>query len=266
MLSFTRSIANRLIHTSMSHSVSILNQNVPIIGSTPEILDKVLEFQPFKDWVQAFNKQPNELNIRSIEIQSTDIFGSSKLGFVKFKANVSFKETGKNAPGIVFMRGGSVAVLIVLKSTGKSNDKVILTIQPRIAVPSLEFPELPAGMLDGSGQFSGVAAKEIKEETGLIIKDDELVDLTELAYGSLWRGVYPSAGGSDEFLRLFVCHKIMQEADIEALEGKLTGLRDHGENITLKLVDLKDVWRCAPDSKLLSTLALYEGLKRSNLI
>jgi 8-oxo-dGTP pyrophosphatase MutT (NUDIX family) len=28
------------------------------------------------------------------------------------------------------------------------------------------MPELPAGMLDGSGNFSGTAAKEIEEETG----------------------------------------------------------------------------------------------------
>ncbi|OAD78918.1 hypothetical protein PHYBLDRAFT_185390 [Phycomyces blakesleeanus NRRL 1555(-)] len=251
----------------MTHYVSIANQKVPITGSTPEILNKVLKFQPFKDWIQTFNKQPNEMNIHSIEIQSTDIFGSSKLGFVKFKADVRYKETGKNAPGIVFMRGGSVAVLIILKSEGKNTeDKVILTVQPRIAVPSLEFPELPAGMLDGSGQFSGVAAKEIEEETGLIIKDDELIDLTELAYGTSWRGVYPSAGGSDEFLRLFVCHKTLSQSDINELEGKLTGLRDHGENITLKLVDLKDAWKCAPDSKLLSTLALYDALKRENLV
>lgn len=80
------------------------------------------------------------------------------------------------------------------------------------------MPELPAGMLDGSGSFSGTAAKEIEEETGqlelwmdvmhpysplnsrytigLIIEERELTDMTELAYGNKWRGIYPSAGGS----------------------------------------------------------------------
>jgi hypothetical protein len=32
--------------------------------------------------------------------------------------------------------------------------------------------------------------------SGLKIEEHELVDLTELAYGDSWRGVYPSAGGS----------------------------------------------------------------------
>lgn len=86
-------------------------------------------------------------------------------------------------------------MLIILRSKGQK-DKVILTLQPRIAVPHFTFPEIPAGMLDGSGNFSGTAAKEIEEETGLTIKDDELIDMTELAYGDQWRGAYPSAGGS----------------------------------------------------------------------
>ena len=52
----------------------------------------------------------------------------------------------------------------------------------------------------------------------------------------------------------------MDQSDIQALEGKLTGLRDKGENITLKLVALKDAWKIAPDAKLLSSLGLYNAL------
>ena len=53
---------------------------------------------------------------------------------------------------------------------GSQDEKhVVLTIQPRIAAASLAFPELPAGMVDDSGTFAGAAAKEIKEELGLLI-------------------------------------------------------------------------------------------------
>ena len=34
------------------------------------------------------------------------------------------------------------------------------------------------GMLDGDGKFSGVAAKELREETGLEVDEQELVDMT----------------------------------------------------------------------------------------
>ncbi|KAG0794297.1 hypothetical protein G6F57_007684 [Rhizopus arrhizus] len=233
-------------------TVHIANQSVPICSLySQEEVNKSLSFQPFKDWLVAFNKQEesrqNEFDIKSIDIQNIDYFGD-KIGFVKFKANVQYKETGKSAPGIVFM-------------AKDQPDKVILTLQPRIPVPHFAFPELPAGMLDGSGNFTGTAAKEIEEETGLVIKEEELVDMTELAYGDQWRGVYTSAGGSDEFLRLFTCIKHMKKSEIDELEGKLTGLRDHGESITLKLVSFEDAWKASPDAKLLSSLALYQALK-----
>ena len=78
---------------------------------------------------------------------------------------------GKHAiPGIVFMRGGAVSILPVLECGDERF--VLLVRQPRLAVGFAAFPEIPAGMLDGSGKFSGVAAKELQEETGIEISED----------------------------------------------------------------------------------------------
>jgi ADP-sugar diphosphatase len=68
-------------------------------------------------------------------------------------------------------------------------------------------------------------------------------------------------GFLDEFLRLFVCIKHLEKSEIDQLEGKLTGLRVHGESITLKLVDMENAWQQSPDAKLLSSLALYRYLQ-----
>ena len=65
----------------------------------------------------------------------------------------------------------------------KNETHVFMTVQPRIAAGSLAFTEIPAGMLDDSGSFSGGAAKEIEEETGLKVKAEDLLDMTALALG-----------------------------------------------------------------------------------
>lgn len=153
-------------------------------------------------------------------------------------------------------------------------------MQPRIPAGSLSFPELPAGMLDDGGTFAGGAAKEIYEETGLSISEDELFDLTALAHDSpqkttgddlpgekLHKAVYPSPGGSDEFVPLFMCQKRMRRNQIHEMQGRLTGLRNEGEKITLKIVPLEDLWKDGlRDGKALAALALYQGLKREGRI
>ena len=266
---------------------------------------QLLSFRPFNTWLTTlshslnlqsqpshpFNRTPYHL--RTIEIQSADFFGSSRLGFLKFRATIS-NDQGETLPGSVFMRGGSVAMVIILTPTDalpqsseaktKKEEFLLLTVQPRIAAASFSFTELPAGMLDDSGTFSGAAAKEIKEETGLEIKEDELVDLTALASTALsetkshdsgeegkeegqgeelQKAMYPSAGGSDEFVPILMVRKEMKGSEIEGLKGKLSGLREEGEKITLMVVRLEEAWKWGfRDGKVLGALGLLEGLRR----
>ena len=275
---------------------------------------EVKEFRPFADWVTAMDKEMrtsparDHVTVKAVEVTDADRFGGGKLGFVKFRADVQWtdqedqKQTGL-IPGIVFARGGSVAILVILTPTEVDSssssssdapkppteqtpqttpedhlDRVVLTLQPRIPIGALAFPELPAGMLDGERhQFAGAAARELEEECGITIKTSELIDLTALALGeddkefdvSHGKGVggaggvmYPSPGGSDEWIKLFLCRKKMAVKDIQALEGKQGGLRDHGERITCKIIKLRDLWKSTRDFKALGAVALYDNLVR----
>ena len=130
-------------------------------------------------------------------------------------------------------------------------------------------------MLDDSGTFAGGAAKEISEETGLEISSEELIDMTKLAFASissdkeekLQQAVYPSPGGSDEFVPIFLWQKRIPRGQLKDWQGKLTGLRDDGEKITLMLARLEDVWKVGGrDAKVLAGFALYEGLRREGSI
>ena len=115
---------------------------------------------------------------------------------------------------------------------------VLLTVQPRIAAGGLGFVELPAGMVD-QGSFKGAAAKEIEEELGMTIPEDELINLTELAMPEsheaekekVQSAVYPSAGGCDEYIPLFMHVRRVPRKTLGEWEGKLTGLRDQGEKV-----------------------------------
>jgi ADP-sugar diphosphatase len=252
--------------------------------------DQLLAFPAFKTWLSTLESSLNlqkqdshpfhsaPYKLRSITVQSCDFFGGGRLGFVKLRAEVS-NDAGEKLPGSVFLRGGSVAMLLVLRpedAKDTSEEYVILTVQPRIPAGSLAFVELPAGMLDDNGTFTGAAAKEIKEETGLEIREEDLVDMTKLANQraggvtseeELQEAVYPSPGGSDEFIPVFLLRKRMSRNEIEGLKGKLTGLRDHGEKITLRLCHLDDLWNVAArDGKTLAAVALFEGLRKAGMI
>lgn len=168
---------------------------------------------------------------------------------------------------------------------GEDEKHVILTVQPRVAAGSLAFTEIPAGMLDG-GSLKGAAANEIEEEAKLKVKECDLIDMSQLAVEdaavSPWtntnsastsgsetveKAIYPSVGACDEFIPIFLCQKRLSRRHVDWLKGKATGLRDEGENITLKLVPLSRAWREAGrDAKALAAITLYDNLKREGQI
>lgn len=151
---------------------------------------------------------------------------------------------------------------------------VIMTIQPRVAIGGLEFMEIPAGMVDEENNFVGTAAKELREEVGMILNESELFNLTEWAIPEsessnevFPQAMYPSVGGCDEGLQLFVHQRRISKDTLKRYEGKMTGLLEEGENIHLKLVPYKDLWKSgARDAKALGAYALYEELKKSKTL
>ncbi|KAL4730929.1 hypothetical protein ACLX1H_002971 [Fusarium chlamydosporum] len=236
-------------------TTTLKSQNIPLNlpdGLSQEQLDS---FRPFNNWVDTltnslrlqsdsshpFHKDPYAL--RSVTIQSFDLFGGKRVGFVKLTATVS-NEAGETLPAAALLRGPSVAMLFMLipdDVPAESEDRyVVLTVQPRVPAGSLSFVELPAGMVDDAGSFKGAAAQEIQEELGVTIHEDELTNLSELAApdekGSegLAQAMFPSAGGCDEHITIFSYEKRLSRDKIQEWSGKLTGLREHGEKITLK--------------------------------
>ncbi|PNY27084.1 Nudix hydrolase 14 [Tolypocladium capitatum] len=257
--------------------------------------DQLRSFRPFKvdqtptpastDWIATLSKSlglqaqsshpfhSDPYALRSVTIQSFDRFGGGGLGFVKLTASVT-NATGESLPAAALLRGPSVAMLVMLvpddAPAGSDERYVVLTVQPRVPAGSLGFVELPAGMVDDAGSFRGAAAKEMEEELGMTIHEDELTCLSELASPTaggadegLAAAMFPSAGGCDEHVTMYSHERRIPRDQLRDWSGRLTGLRSHGERITLKVVPMKDLWReGARDAKALGALALWEGLRR----
>ena len=238
----------------------------------------LMRFEAFKDWCHKFDPAFfHDATMSKITILSVQWFGPN-IGFLEFITDLKFKpefvlkykalsEAARKPakdpeiPSIVFMRGASVTILVVITSY-EGTKYSILVVQPRAAIGRYNMMELPAGMIDDSNSFGGTAAKEMAEETGIMIKADELVDLTDdMEYDV----AYPSCGACDEYMKFFLYKTNMPKEDIEKLKNKCTGAYEEGENIKLKVVPFDRLAEYSPDMKTLSALFLYEQhCKRKN--
>ncbi|OAA79748.1 NUDIX family hydrolase [Akanthomyces lecanii RCEF 1005] len=254
--------------------------------------DQLWSFKPFNSWISTLSRslalqsaagtahpfRADPYVLRSVTVQAFDLFGGQRVGFVKLTAVVS-NSAGETLPAAALLRGPSVAMLVMLipdDATDEEERYVVFTVQPRVPAASLSFVELPAGMVDDAGNFKGVAAQEIQEELGITIAEDELTCLSDLAAVAdeeageeedLARAMFPSAGGCDEHVTIYSYERKVSRSELQSWSGRLTGLRDRGEKITLKIVPMKDAWKAgARDAKALGALALWEGLRREGKV
>ncbi|KAJ1257780.1 hypothetical protein BS78_10G022300 [Paspalum vaginatum] len=191
----------------------------------------------FKQWLRNLQSEKGvltygRLNLTRVLIQGVDMFGK-RVGFLKFKADIVDEET-----------------------------------KTKVRVPVGKFLlELPAGMLDDEkGDFVGTAVREVEEETGIKLNLEDMIDLTALLDPATGGRMIPSPGGCDEEIGLFLYRGRVDEDTIRSLQGKETGLRDHGELIKLRVVPYSQLWRLTADAKALCAVALYEMAKREGLL
>jgi len=222
-------------------------ESVPISKSdiiSEENFRKAIESKKFNEWKSSIMP---EYDIRSIHIQSVDMFGPN-VGFIKLNCEAYFNN--KSVPGIVFIRGASVSILIIL-ILPNGEKHTLLVVQPRIAIGCSSYIEAVAGMMDENGNFVGVAAKEIKEETGLDIVERDLIPLG---------GIYPSPGGCDEYIKLYAYECNISEEEFAELQGKATGCIEEGEQIILKTIPCCEIIN-SEDPKLLCAWLKYINVR-----
>ena len=216
-------VANNQIIRIYSDNATLRSQ-LPFIIRAPKFL-KYIDSLDF-----------SSLNIKSIRVDNATWFcapsaiAPEKLGFLYLMVEATDRRTNKPVPGVVFLRGGAVAVLIVVRINNKPY--VILTKQIRVPTGGYVL-EIPAGMMDAKANFAGVAMNEIAEETGLNPPNlDQLV--------TLGNPILPSPGGCDEEIQLFFWETTISQEKAVELEHKIHGNKDEHEAIQLVFVPLED--------------------------
>ena len=237
----------------ITHTVNISSEN----------FQKAKQSKTFIDWQNRIEYN-NTIKVNKIEIHDVDMFGPN-VGFIKFNADVENLK-GKKLPGIVFMRSPAVAVLVIL--IGPNGNRWVVGVrQPRVPVAISDYLEIPAGMMDNESNFVGVAAKELREEVGIDIKSNELIDLCSEVSKNTGSGpdidIGPSVGGCNETIKLFLCVKHVTKEFVDSLNKKIIENNEHNtwETITVELIEYDSAWIKFKDVKALCALMYAEKLK-----
>jgi ADP-sugar diphosphatase len=136
-------------------------------------------------------------------------------------------------PNIVFIRGHACVIVPRIENSLTGDKKFLMVRQRRIGSGQMSL-EFPAGMLDEhSGDPTGVAIKELQEETGLQLNKESLFPLHD-------KLLYSSIGGSDEGIYYYGCTVKVDNQMFLSFQNRLTGNRSEHECITVDLISRDD--------------------------
>ncbi|MGE8395410.1 NUDIX domain-containing protein [Pseudomonas sp. BIGb0427] len=176
------------------------------------------------------NAVPSQVEIVD---RATCYKGFYRLDKVRLRHELFAGGMGREISRELFVRHDAVCVL----PYDAQRDEVVLIEQFRVgAIGKVDNPwliELVAGLIDKDEQPEEVAHREAEEEAGL-------------AFSALWpmTRYFPSPGGSDEFVHLYLGHCSSERA------GGLHGLEEEGEDIRVKVWAFEDALQAVRDGKI----------------
>ncbi|CAG8864060.1 ADP-ribose pyrophosphatase [Pseudomonas fluorescens] len=178
----------------------------------------------------SLNRVPTAVEI----VERANCFqGFYKLDRVHLRHELFAGGMGREISRELFVRHDAVCVL----PYDAQRDEVVLIEQFRVgALGKVENPwliELVAGLIDKDEQPEEVAHREAQEEAGLAI-------------AALWpmTRYFPSPGGSDEFVHLYLGRCSSEGA------GGLHGLEEEGEDIRVRVWPFEDALQAVRDGRI----------------
>ncbi len=182
----------------------------------------------FQQWKQTLER--NGVLLEGYEPLAIIPKGKQLL-FAMLKAKMRCKE-GYYLPSIVVLRGHFVSIMPVLIAQETEKKYLLLVKQRRVATGGY-FYEFPCGMCDEEQNVVKVAQKELKEETGLYLPEEDFHLLNE-------RPFYTSQGLLDEGGFFFYVEKTLPLQAILRFHGQQQGAQQENERIEVVVVSLEE--------------------------
>ncbi|MEO6097616.1 MAG: NUDIX hydrolase [Fibrobacteria bacterium] len=195
----------------------------PIAGES----EGLLRAPKYRAWKR--NLARNGCTLRAVEPLQELNKPDGSLLFALLRARVEDPQ-GRPLPAYALIRGHAALIVTEVVNREDGERKFLMLRQRRVGHGG-ETLEFPAGMLDEDvADPVGVALKELKEETGLEARRDQMVPLAE-------RPLFSSPGLDDEAVHYFGCSLELSADEFEALEGGESGKADEHEYIRMGLWD-----------------------------
>jgi 8-oxo-dGTP pyrophosphatase MutT (NUDIX family) len=204
----------------------------------------------FKNWVSSLEN--NGIKIASISEVASIHKKNGEMLFTLVNIDAKGPDGNPILP-TVLIRGHFVSVLTCLVSKSSKKHYFLLVKQRRVADGSIFF-EHPAGMCDSEADPYYVALKEVKEETGLSVKKEQL----ELLWDSI---LFSSPGLLDEGGYFFSCEVEMSDSEIDEYRSKHTGAKDESEFIETFVCPQEDIFKYLKNANGIMSTLLYARKK-----
>lgn len=218
----------------------------------------ILECHIYREWLEASLKK---FKIQKIHFESVNYFAKKHCPlFIKLNATATLPDD-RPVHGVVLIRGNAVGVLVVLRCEGKKY--LLLVRQPRFPISETASLEIPAGILDWSGDYRKVALSELEEEAQIKADESELIDLSGFWWGDSTPGFAGSCGLLDERIRLYAIERDVTLEQLNAMDGKNQTYTDENEWIRTEVLPYEEAGHKFIDGKNLIAMFLYERWLKS---
>ncbi len=221
----------------------------PDKSSEPENLQHSPKYRVWKRNVEQAGCKVRQVDV----LQELKKRGGSLL-FALLRTRVEDPQ-GRPLPAYALLRGHACVVVTVIENSDTGACKFLMLRQRRIG-HGRESLEFPAGMLDEDVDDPvGVAVRELKEETGLVVDRKDLQPLYD-------RPLFSSPGLDDEAIHFYTCKVILPPDRIAALDGSHTGHADEHEYICLSLWNREEALKEVDSLQVRLAFALYAEYER----